>query len=406
MVKPTRVTNTIRALRFTHGEMTQAALADRIGVTRQTVIAIEQGRYSPSLEMAFQIARVFGVPLDDVFQYPDTEGEHREGHRPAPLRRTGDPRPGEADRPVPGDHEVLIRVHAAGVDPGVWHLTAGMPYAVRLGFGLRAPRQRIPGADVAGRVEAVGREVTGLRPGDEVFGTGTGAFAEYACARQDRLAVKPAALTWEKAAALPTSGVTALQGLRDAGRLTAGQHVLVIGAAGGVGSLAVQLAKAMGGEVTGVCSGAKTGVVRSLGADHTIDYTREDALDGRRRYDLVLDTAGNRPLHRLRGALTPRGTLVIVGGERGGRLLQGSDRQMRALLLSAAVPQRLRGLMAVPRQPDLQYLAQAAADGRLDPLLDRTYPLREAALAVRHVHDGHATGKTVLTVAGQDGPTS
>ncbi|MEV6211559.1 NAD(P)-dependent alcohol dehydrogenase [Kitasatospora sp. NPDC051914] len=304
----------------------------------------------------------------------------------------------EVDRPAVGDGDVLVRVHAAGVDPGVWHLMAGLPYPVRLATGLRTPRIPVRGLDVAGRVEEAGRNVTRFRPGDEVFGTCDGAFAEYARARADRLVPKPGALTFEQAAALPVSGCTALQALRDTGRLRAGQQVLVIGAAGGVGSYAVQLAKAMGAEVTGVCSTGKTEVVRSLGADHVLDYTQEEITDGGLRYDLVLDTAGNRPLKLLRQVLTPRGTLVIVGGEAGGRWLQGLDRQLRALALSAFVGQRLRTLVAQSGPEDLEFLCEAVEDGRLTPLIDRSYPLAEAAAAVRHVHTGHACGKVVLTV--------
>ncbi|PBC75765.1 NADPH:quinone reductase-like Zn-dependent oxidoreductase [Streptomyces sp. TLI_235] len=305
----------------------------------------------------------------------------------------------ETDPPEIGPDEVLVRVHAAGVDPGVWHLMAGLPYPVRLASGLRTPRRPVPGTDAAGRVERVGRDVTAFRPGDEVFGNCEGAFAEYARARADRLATKPAGLTFEQAAALPVSGCTALQALRDTGRLRAGQQVLVIGAAGGVGSYAVQLAKALGAEVTGVCSTGKTELVRELGADRVLDYTREEITEGGHRYDLILDTAGNRPLGLLRGALTPRGTLVIVGGEGGGTWLQGIDRQLRAAVLSPFVGQRLRTLLARTTAEDLRLLAEAAEEGRLVPVLDRTYPLAEAAAAVRHVHGGHARGKVVLTVA-------
>ncbi|MFD9127612.1 NAD(P)-dependent alcohol dehydrogenase [Kitasatospora sp. NPDC059571] len=304
----------------------------------------------------------------------------------------------ERDRPAVGPDDVLVRVRAAGVDPGVWHLMAGLPYPVRLATGLRTPRNPVRGTDVAGLVEEVGRNVTALRAGDAVFGSCDGAFAEYARARADRLAPKPDGLTFEQAAVLPVSGCTALQALRDTGQFRAGQHVLVIGAAGGVGSYAVQLAKDLGAEVTGVCSTGKTELVRSLGADHVLDYTRQEITDGGARYDLVLDTAGNRPLKRLRRALTTRGTLVIVGGEAGGRWLQGIDRQLRAAALSPFTGQRLRTLIGRPNRNDLEFLGQAAADGRLAPVLDRTFPLAEAAAAVRHVHAGHAAGKTVLTV--------
>ncbi len=222
----------------------------------------------------------------------------------------------DIDKPVIGDRDVLVRVRAAGVDPNVWHLMSGLPYLVRvMGFGLRRPKQQVRGWDVAGTVEAVGGQVTGFKPGDEVFGACDGSFAEYARAAEDKVVAKPATVSSEQAAALPTSAVTAVQALRDKGRLAAGQHVLVIGAAGGVGTFAVQIAAAMGAKVTGVCSTAKMDLVRSIGADDVIDYTSEDFTDGTRRFDLILDIAGNRPLAALRRALTPAGTLVIVGGE-------------------------------------------------------------------------------------------
>src|SRR5436305_7098202 len=222
----------------------------------------------------------------------------------------------EVDKPVAGEGEVLVRVHAAGVDQGVWHLMVGMPYVMRLvGFGVRAPKNPLLGYDVAGRVEAVGPNVGSFRPGDEVFGTCRGSFAEYAVARADRLASKPDNVSLEEAAAVPVSGYAALQAVREHGGIRAGQRVLIIGAGGGVGTFAVQLAKAYGAEVTGVCSTAKTELVRSLGADHVIDYTQEDFADGRNRHDIILDIAGNRSLSRLRRALAPEGTLVIVEGK-------------------------------------------------------------------------------------------
>ena len=241
-----------------------------------------------------------------------------------------------------GDDEVLVRVHAAGVDQGVWHVMAGLPYPIRLaGYGIRAPKNPVPGADLAGVVEAVGKDVTRFQPGDEVFGIGKGSFAEYARAREDKLAPKPANLSFEQAAAVAISGLTALQGLRDHGNVRPGQKVLIIGASGGVGTYAVQMAKAFGAEVTGVCSTAKVDLVRSIGADHVIDYTREDFAEGKQRYDVILDIGGNSSLSRLRRALTPKGTLVIVGGETGGRWLGGFDRQLRARLLSPFVGQTL-----------------------------------------------------------------
>jgi NADPH:quinone reductase-like Zn-dependent oxidoreductase len=305
----------------------------------------------------------------------------------------------DIDRPPVGDDGVLVRVRAAGVDPGVWHLTTGLPYLVRLmGFGLRAPKSRVRGMDLAGQVEAVGRNVTHFREGDDVFGTCDGSFAEYACARQDDLAPKPANLSFEQAAAVPISGLTALQGLRDRGEVRAGQSVLVIGAAGGVGTFAVQIAKAFGAQVTGVCSTAKLDLVRSIGADHVIDYTREDFEQGDRRYDVILDTAGNRSLSRLRRALASRGTLVIVGAEGGGRWTGGTGRQLRALLLSPFVQHRLRPLLSVGSKPDLLLLKDLIEAGKVTPVIDRTYPLRQAPEAIRHLAEGHARGKLVIAV--------
>jgi NADPH:quinone reductase-like Zn-dependent oxidoreductase len=305
---------------------------------------------------------------------------------------------GRVERPVPKDDEVLVRVHAAGVDPGVWHLMTGLPYPIRLGYGLGKPKTRVRGQDVAGRVAAVGAKVTRFRPGDELFGTGNGSFAEYACVREDRAAPKPANLSFEQAAAVPISAQTALQGLRDAGKVRAGQRVLVIGAAGGVGSFAVQLAKAFGAEVTGVCSTTKTELVRSIGADEVIDYTREDFAATGRRWDLILDTAGNRPLSQLRRALAATGTLVIIGGEGGGRWLGGLDRGLRAVLLSPFVRQRLRVPIARDRAADLEVLRELIEAGKVTPVIGRTYPLPEAPEAIRQLEQGHARGKFVVTV--------
>ncbi|KOU94240.1 NADPH:quinone reductase [Streptomyces sp. XY593] len=303
----------------------------------------------------------------------------------------------EVDRPVPGRGEVLVRVHAAAVDQGVWHLVTGLPYALRPVFGLRAPRVRTPGMDLAGRVEAVGPDVTRVRPGDEVFGSCQGSFAEYACAKEDALAPKPAGLGFEEAATVPVSGVTALKALRDVGRVRAGQRVLVLGASGGVGTYAVQLAKAFGAHVTGVCSTAKTDLVRSIGADEVVDYKQEDPVDGSRRYDLVLDIAGNRPLSRLRRALTARGTLVIVGGEGGGRWLGGNERQLGALLLSPFVGQRLRSLAVMEQHhSDLRALTELIEDGSVTPVVDRSYPLAEVPDAIRHLRGGQVRGKIAI----------
>lgn len=303
----------------------------------------------------------------------------------------------DIDVPVPGDDDVLVRVHAAGVDPSVWHLMTGLPYLVRLGFGLRAPKHRVRGLDVAGQVEKIGGNVTGFQPGDRVFGTCDGSFAEYACTRQDRLTRMPANATIEQAAAVPVSGCTALQALRDKAKVQPGQQVLVIGAGGGVGTFAVQIAKAFGAEVTGVCSTAKTDLVRSLGA-HVIDYTREDFTKQTQRYDVIVDTAGLRSLPRLRRVLTPKGTLVIVGGEGGGQWFGGIGRTLRAQILTLFTAQRLHPVLATAPRADLDALRQLIEDGKLTPVIDRTYPLSEAPDAIRRLEQGRVRGKLVLTV--------
>jgi NADPH:quinone reductase-like Zn-dependent oxidoreductase len=303
----------------------------------------------------------------------------------------------EVDRPVAGEGEVLVRVRAAGVDQGVWHLMAGMPYVMRLaGFGVRAPKSPFLGYDVAGRVEAVGANVSLFRPGDEVFGTCRGSFAEYAAARADRLASKPHNVSFEQAAAVPISGYAALQAVRDHGRVRAGQRVLIIGAGGGVGTFAVQIAKADGAEVTGVCSTAKTELVRLIGADHVIDYTRGEFADGHNRYDVILDIAGNRPLSQLRRALTPRGTLVIVGAEDAGNWL-GVGRQLRAAALSPFVNQKLGTFISKERSQDLKELRKLLEAGTIRPVLDRTFRLDQVPEAIRYLRDGRARGKIVIT---------
>jgi NADPH:quinone reductase-like Zn-dependent oxidoreductase len=295
--------------------------------------------------------------------------------------------------------EVLVRVHAAGVDRGVWHLMTGLPYPVRLaGYGLRAPKTPVPGTNMAGVVEAAGHEVTRFQPGDEVFGFGNGTFAEYARAPENKLAPKPANLTFEQAAAVAVSGLTALQGLRDHGRVQPGQTVLITGASGGVGTFAVQLASVFGAQVTGVCSTTKADLVRSIGADHVIDYTREDFADGKQRYDVILDIGGNPSLSRLRRALTPKGTLVIAGGETPGRWLGGTDRQLRALLLSRFVHQKLTTFICRENHEDLLVLKELIEAGKVTPVIDRSYPLSEAANAIRYLEQGHARGKVVITV--------
>jgi NADPH:quinone reductase-like Zn-dependent oxidoreductase len=302
-------------------------------------------------------------------------------------------------RPSIGGDEVLVRVAAAGVDRGTWHLMTGLPYAVRVaGYGIRAPKTRVPGLDVAGTVEAVGPDVTGFQPGDEVFGIANGSFAEYATVPVGKLATKPANLSFEQAAAVPVSGLTALQGLRDQAQVEAGQKVLILGASGGVGTYAVQIAKAFGAEVTGVCSTGKVDMVRALGADHVVDYTKEDVADGQHRYDVILDIGGNTRLSDLRRALTADGRLVIVGGETDGRWLGGADRQLRALLLSPFVSQKLSTFVSSENADDLVDLRELAESGTITPAIDRAYPLAEAAAAIRRLQDGHARGKVVITV--------
>jgi NADPH:quinone reductase-like Zn-dependent oxidoreductase len=305
----------------------------------------------------------------------------------------------DIDQPVVGADDVLVRVRAAGVDQGVWHVMAGLPYPIRLaGYGLRTPKTPVPGMDVAGVVETVGGAVTRLQPGDEVFGIAKGAYAEYARAPESKLALKPANLTFEQAAVVAVSGLTALQGLRDHGKVRPGQAVLIIGASGGVGTYAVQLAKAFGADVTGVCSTTKADMVRSIGADRVIDYTRDDFAEGDQRYDVILDIGGNASLSRLRRALAPKGTLIIAGGETDGRWLGGTDRQLRALLLSRFVPQKLGTFISKENHEDMIVLKELIEAGKVTPVVDRTYPLNEVPEAIRYMRDGHARGKVVITV--------
>ncbi len=309
----------------------------------------------------------------------------------------------DIDTPVVGDDDVLVRVHAASAHIGDWHIMTGLPYMLRIiartsGFGLRAPKASVRGQDFAGRVEAVGKDVTRFQPGDEVFGTCDGSFAEYATARQDKVAPKPANLTFEQAATVPTSGFAALQALRDKGRVRPGQKVLIIGAGGAVGTFAVQIAKAFGAHVTGVCSTSKVDLVRSIGADEVIDYTRVDFADSGQHYDLILATAGARTLSQLRRALTPRGTLVIVGAEGGGRWFGGFDRSLRAPMLSPFVSQKLRMLASKENGEDLVVLKELIETGKVTPVIDKTYPLSEVPEAMRHLEAGHARGKVVITV--------
>jgi NADPH:quinone reductase-like Zn-dependent oxidoreductase len=296
------------------------------------------------------------------------------------------------------DNQVLIRVRAAGLDRGTWHMATGLPYPIRAVSGWRAPKNPIPGLDVAGTVAAVGAAVTRFAAGDEVFGFGKGSFAEYAVASESLLAPKPAELTFEQAAAVPVSGLTALQALRDAGKLQAGQQVLVTGASGGVGTYAVQVAVAMGAVVTGVCSGAKADLVRGLGADAVIDYAREDFAAAGRRYDLIVDTAGNPSLKRLRRALAPRGTAVIVGGEHGDRWTGGLFRPIGGMLLSLFSRQRFVMFMARQNAADLERLSELVASGEVAPSIDRTYPLEQMPTAIGRLDAGEVRGKAVITV--------
>jgi NADPH:quinone reductase-like Zn-dependent oxidoreductase len=307
----------------------------------------------------------------------------------------------DIDQPVPTDDQVLVQVHAAGLHRGDWHVMTGLPYMIRLAvptLGLGRPKVPVLGMDVAGRVEAVGARVTRFRPGDEVFGWCDGSFAEYACAGEDHFAAKPAALSFEEAAVVPISGFAALQGVRDVGEVKAGQQVLVIGAAGAVGWFAVQLAKAFGARVTGVASTTQVELVRSVGADEVIDYTRQDVTDGTRQWDVIIDTGGRRSLSQLRRALTPNGTLVIVGGEGGGRWMGGFLRNLRAPVVSRFVGQRLRMLVSKERQEDLEVLRELIEAGKLRPLIGRTYPLGEAPEAMRALEAGNTRGKIVITV--------
>jgi NADPH:quinone reductase-like Zn-dependent oxidoreductase len=304
----------------------------------------------------------------------------------------------EIDRPIAGAGEALIRVRAAGVEPGQWHLMSGLPLAVRLGMGLRRPKIAVRGRAVAGVVEAVGPGATRFEPGDEVFGWSDGSFAEYVATADRNLVAKPSELSWVEAAALPISAETALQAVRDKGGVQAGRQVLVTGAGGGVGSFAVQIAKALGAEVTGVCRASKVELVRSIGADHVIDYATEDIAAGGPRFDVIIDTAGLRSLSTLRAALRPTGTLVVVGGEGGGRWLGGFGRNFVAPLRSRFTRQHLRALIASERHEDLEAIVELVRAGKVRPVIDRTYPLAEAADAMRYLHSGEVRGKLVVTV--------
>jgi NADPH:quinone reductase-like Zn-dependent oxidoreductase len=303
----------------------------------------------------------------------------------------------DIDKPAVNDDDVLVRVHAAAVGKGDWLTVQGLPYVARMRYGLPNPKHPVPGFDVAGRIEAVGSNVTQLHPGDEVFGGCDGSFAEYASVPESQLARKPTNLTFEQAAAVPISGFAALQALRDTGGVQPGQTVVIIGASGGVGGFAVQLAKAYGAEVTGVCSTKSLDMVRSIGADHVIDYTQEDFTRSGQRYDLILEMAGNRSLADLRRALTPKGTLVLVGGS-GGKWFMGTGRTLRAVMTSPFVGQRLRSFLSKPKRTDLVVLRELIEAGKVTPVIDRTFPLNAAPEAISYVGERSTQGKTVITV--------
>lgn len=304
------------------------------------------------------------------------------------------------EKPTIASDEVLIEVEAAGLDRGVWHLMAGTPYIIRImGFGLTKPKNPVLGLDVAGRVVEVGAEVTRFRVGDEVFGIGVSTFAEFAAAKESKLVIKPSNISFEQAAVSTISGITALQGLTTVGHVEPGQHVLVIGAAGGVGSFAVQLAKALGATVTGVARAAKIETVRALGADHVIDYTKTRIDDGDQRYDLIIDTGGNNKLSVLRSILTPTGTLVIVGGEGGGHVL-GIGRQIRAVLLSPFVKQRLVMFLSKESLDYIQPLADHLARGTVTPAIGQSFPLEAVPDAVKAMETGSLVGKAAISVRG------
>ena len=305
-------------------------------------------------------------------------------------------------RPDIAENEVLVKIRAAGLDRGTWHIATGMPYALRLVYGFKAPRKPVPGLDLAGTVEAVGAKVTRFAVGDHVFGSGRGTFAEYAAARENQLALKPANITFEQTAVVPVSACTALIALRAGGidpgqdQPARGRRVLVSGASGGVGSYVVQFAKAAGAEVTGVASAAKVEMVRALGADHVIDYTTQDFLDGTEQYDVIIDIAGNPSVSRLRRSLTPSGTAVITGGEEGGTWTGSMDRQLRALAVSPFIRQRLTMIVGAQNAPDLEYLASLLEAGTITPVIDRTYLLAQVPDAMRYFDAGKVRGKVAI----------
>jgi len=305
----------------------------------------------------------------------------------------------QIDMPSIGDGEVLIRIRAAGVNPADWAVMSGLPYVARPIYGLRKPKIGVRGTDVAGTIEAVGPGVTRFRVGDDVFGWCTGSYAEYAAASEGTLSLKPANLTFEQAATVPMAGMVALQAIRDHGKVRAGQTVLINGASGGIGTFAVQIAKSLGAHVTGVASTRNLDLVRSIGADEVVDYTKEDFTKSGRRYDVILDNVANHSLSELRGALNPTGTLVPNGGNFGNRWLAGGGRVLSARLVSRFVSQTLRPFLVSQTLEDLDVLKELIEAGTLAPVLDRAFPLSDASQALRHVGEGHAQGKTVITMA-------
>ena len=307
----------------------------------------------------------------------------------------------DVEKPTPGDGEVLVRIRAASVNPLDRHLMRGEPYAMRPMTGLRRPKDPRLGVDVAGEVEAIGNGVTRFQPGDAVFGSSDGAFAEYACAREKDLARKPANLTFEQAAAVPVAGLTSLQGLRDSGRVQPGQKVLINGAAGGVGTFAVQIAKSFGADVTGVCSTRNVDMVHSIGADSVVDYTKENFTRSGTRYDLIFDCMGNHSLWACRRILKPRGIYIIVGPA--GRWIAPLPRLVRALLLSRFVSQNLFILMSKRSAEDLTIIGELMQAGQVTPVIDRCYPLSDVPEAIRYLEEGHARGKVVITVSRDKG---
>lgn len=307
----------------------------------------------------------------------------------------------DVEQPTPGDGEVLVRIRAASVNPLDWHLMRGEPSVMRPMTGLLQPKDPRFGVDLAGEVEAVGTGVTRFQPGDAVFGSSGGAFAEYVCAREKELALKPANITFEQAAAVPVAGLTAQQGLRDRGRVQPGQKVLINGAAGGVGTFAVQIAKSFGADVTGVCSTRNVDMVRSIGADRVVDYSQEDFTRSEQRYDLIFDCVGNRSLFRCRRVLTHQGMYILVGGSRG-RWIAPFPRAIAALLLSRFVSQNLFMMLAKIRAEDLAVMGELLQAGQVTPVIDRCYPLSEVPEAIRYLEEGHARGKVVITVRSSD----